>query len=296
EGGGEVAGLGLAKEVEGDQQLSRTGHILGTPAYMAPEQAAGRVRPVGATTDVYALGGLLYECLTGQVPFRGTTSFETMQQVLTREPVPPRRLVPGLSRDLETICLKCLHKEPARRYASAQALADDLARWQRGEPIQARPVGRLERGWRWCRRNKAVASLLGAVAASLLLGTGVATWFAVEARTKAEAEAKAKGEAEQQLEVARSHLFTAQLMRVAAIYERDPRQSLELLHDYRACPINRRDFAWGLYERLCRGQPLRAALTGHTAAVVSVIFSPDGKTLAAWSGTVIKLWDVATGH
>src|SRR5439155_19798031 len=136
----------------------------------APEQAAGRVRGIGPATDVYALGVILYECLTGQVPFRATTSFETMQLVLTQEPTPPRRLVPGLPRDLETICLRCLEKDAGKRYLSAADLADDLGRFQRGEPVAARPVGRLERGWRWCRRNPAVASLLGMVALMLLLG------------------------------------------------------------------------------------------------------------------------------
>src|SRR5262249_62343490 len=117
------------------------------------------------------------ECLAGEVLFRGSTPVETMEGVRRGGPVPPGRLVPGLSRDLETVCLKCLHKEPAQRYASAQALADDLARWQRGEPIRARPVGALERGWRWCRRNPAVAGLIGAVAATLLLGTLVSSFF-----------------------------------------------------------------------------------------------------------------------
>jgi eukaryotic-like serine/threonine-protein kinase len=197
-----IADFGLAKDLDAEQQLSQTGAILGTPAYMAPEQAAGRVRAIGATTDVYALGVILYECLTHQVPFRGTTSFETMQLVLTREPVPPRRLVAGLSRDLETICLKCLHKEPAKRYASAAALADDLARFRRGEPILARPVGAVERGWRWCRRNPAVASLLGAVAATLLLGATIATFFAIVAQNKATEARREAGEKEQQRQVA----------------------------------------------------------------------------------------------
>jgi len=176
-----VADFGLAKDLDADQQLSRTGHVLGTPAYMAPEQAAGHVRAVGPARDVYALGVILYECLTGRVPFRAPTTFETLQLVLTREPVPPRPLAAGLPRDLETICLRCLEKEAGKRYQSAADLADDLGRFLRGEPVAARPVGRPERAWRWCRRNPAVAALLAAVAATLLLGATVAGYFAVQA-------------------------------------------------------------------------------------------------------------------
>jgi serine/threonine protein kinase len=126
EGEPKVTDFGLAKDLEADDALSRTGHLLGTPAYMAPEQAAGKVRAVSAATDVWALGVLLYECLTGRVPFRGATSHETLALVLHDEPTPPRRLVSSLPRDLETICLRCLEKEPGKRYQSAADLADDL--------------------------------------------------------------------------------------------------------------------------------------------------------------------------
>src|SRR5579884_3139045 len=186
EGEPKVTDFGLAKQLNADEGLSQTGHVLGTPSYMAPEQAAGRVRAAGPATDVYALGAVLYECLTGQPPLRGTTPLETMQQVLTREPVPPRRLNPAVPRDLETVCLRCLEKEAGKRYQSAADLADDLGRFLRGEPVAARPVGTLGRTWRWCRRNPAVVSLLGAVAAVLLLGATVATFFAVQFRRETE--------------------------------------------------------------------------------------------------------------
>src|SRR5205823_6168416 len=135
--------------------------------YMAPEQARGQVRELGPATDIYALGAVLYKCLTGREPFLGPTPVFTLYLVLNEEVVPVRALQPGVPRDLETICLRCLRKEPGKRYASADDLAEDLRRFTAGEPIQARPAGVVERSWRWCRRNPAVAALLGTVAAVL---------------------------------------------------------------------------------------------------------------------------------
>ena len=151
-----VTDFGLAKmrELEDDQTAS--GLLLGTPAYMAPEQAAGWPQAVGAVSDVYALGVILYELLTGQVPCRGTSLLLTLEQVRSQEPVPPRRLRAQVPRDLEVICLKCLQKAPRDRYASAAALAEDLGRFLRGESIRARPAGPLTRAWRWCRRPERI--------------------------------------------------------------------------------------------------------------------------------------------
>jgi hypothetical protein len=164
-----VTDFGLAKRLDtgGD---TRTGAALGTPSYMAPEQAEGRAGAVGRRTDVYGLGALLYELLTGRPPFRAESPLETLQQVVQAEPVRPRLLNPAVPRDLETVCLKCLEKEPDRRYASADALADDLGRWLRGEPVLARPVGPLGRARRWCRRNPGLAALTAAVLLALLGG------------------------------------------------------------------------------------------------------------------------------
>src|SRR5262249_33618149 len=136
---------GLAKRLDAEAGQTVSGTVLGTPSYMAPEQAQGEVRAVGPAADVYALGAILYEMLTGRAPFRGATAEETLQQVRTQEPVPPRWLLPGLPRALETICLKCLQKAPAHRYASAGALAEDLGRFLAGEPIHARSYNVLER-------------------------------------------------------------------------------------------------------------------------------------------------------
>jgi tetratricopeptide (TPR) repeat protein len=171
-----VADFGLAKRLDVDLGQTHSGAVVGTPTYMAPEQAAGQNRAIGPAADVHALGVLLYETLTGRPPFRGASVLETLGQVLTQEPVPPRHLQPRVPRDLETICLKCLRKEPHRRYASAEALADDLRRWRAGEPIHARPTPAWERGLKWARRRRTTAALLVVstlAVAGLVVGGGL---------------------------------------------------------------------------------------------------------------------------
>jgi len=197
-----ISDFGLARKLDEAGQ-TQTGAVMGTPSYMAPEQARGEVT-VGPAADVYALGAILYELLTGRPPFRGSTTHNTLQQVLTEDPASPRRQNPKVPRDLEAICLKCLEKEPARRYASAANLAEDLRRFSAGEAIQARPVGSLERLWRWCRRNPAVAASLLVVALALAGGTVVSIAFGLRAEQArrdeadhARSEAAAKLEADQ---------------------------------------------------------------------------------------------------
>jgi tetratricopeptide (TPR) repeat protein len=201
-----ITDFGLARRIEGGPGLTGTDAYLGTPSYMAPEQAAGKGREAGPAADVYGLGATLYELLTGRPPFKAATAFETMNQVLHEEPVPPRRLQPGVPRDLETICLKCLHKDSQKRYASARALAEDLRRFLGGEAIVARPVGMVERGWKWIRRHPAAAALVG-VAILLLVGglTGV-LWYARHEQLQAERERALRREADDQRQQARDVL------------------------------------------------------------------------------------------
>ncbi len=172
-----IADFGLAKLLSADGVgQTESGTLLGTPSYMAPEQAGGPGAKVGPAADVYALGAILYELLTGRPPFKGASAFDTVQQVLGDEPVPPGRLRPHLPRDLQTVCLKCLEKDPGKRYASARELAEELDRFLRREPIRARPVGVPARFGRWCLRNRALAAASGAaaagLAAALILGAG----------------------------------------------------------------------------------------------------------------------------
>jgi Tfp pilus assembly protein PilF len=170
-----VTDFGLARRVEGDSGLTQTGAVMGTPSYMPPEQAQGR-KDLGPATDVYALGAILYECLTGRPPFKASTTYETISQVIENEPPPPHSLSPAVPRDIETICLKCLQKEAPRRYASAAELADDLGRYLAGEPIKARPIGSVERAVKWVRRRPGLAALAaGGVLA--LLGTSLGGLF-----------------------------------------------------------------------------------------------------------------------
>jgi len=170
-----VTDFGLAKRVDSGSDLTATGQVLGTPSYMPPEQAAGQIRAVGPAADVYALGALLYATLTGRPPFQAATSLETLRQVIEREPVPLRQLNPAIPRDLETIALKCLEKSVPRRYATAQALVEDLRRYLEGRPILARPVGRWEHAWRWCRRQPVVAGLLLVAVLLVVLVAAVST-------------------------------------------------------------------------------------------------------------------------
>jgi tetratricopeptide (TPR) repeat protein len=188
--------FGLARRLESPAGLTQSGVPVGTPSYMAPEQTGGTSHAVGPAVDIYALGAILYELLTGRPPFQGSSALETLEYVNTTEPLPPSRLVPMVPRDAETITLKCLQKEPARRYGSALALAEDLRRFLADEPILARPVGWTQHAWRWSRRwyqrNKAVAWAMSGVFLALAAGMAVSSFLAMRAaREEANARARA---------------------------------------------------------------------------------------------------------
>jgi serine/threonine protein kinase/tetratricopeptide (TPR) repeat protein len=224
-----ITDFGLAKRLESDSSQTRTGTLMGTPSYMAPEQAAGRTREVGPLSDQYALGAMLYEMLTGRPPLVGTTIAETLDLVQNKEPLPPSRLQPGVARDLETICLKCLQKEPAKRYDSTEALADDLARFRAGEPIQARPVSRAEQAWRWCKRNPRVAALSGTVLILLVLAGVAVTALVVNRAREREAEARRRDNERKALDETRDLARQRLDQATQTIKTGDHRRALDLL-------------------------------------------------------------------
>jgi tetratricopeptide (TPR) repeat protein len=223
-----ITDFGLAKRLDTDRRQTGSETVMGTPSYMAPEQAAGKNREASPLTDVYALGAVLYELLTGRPPFQGETPLDTLEQVGSQDPVPPTRLQPKAPRDLETICLKCLHKEPHKRYASAAGLAEDLRRFRAGEPIRARPIRAWERAVKWARRRPAVAALVGVsllAVVSLLLG---GLWY--EARLR-----KAFRETQGNLQLARNSLQLARKAadELALNVNQDPRLRNRDLEDFR---------------------------------------------------------------
>jgi len=278
-----VTDFGLAKRLDDDSLQTRTGAVMGTPSYMAPEQAEGRAAEAGPLADVYALGAILYECLTGRPPFKAATVLETLDQVRSQEPVPVRSLNPAVPRDLETVCLKALEKAPARRYASAGDLADDLKRFQAGEPVRARPVGAAGRLWRWCRRNRAVALLVAAVFLTLAAGAAVATWFAVAATLAGQAKGVALRKSEDAEAVRTLALAVAE-------WERGNAERAGDLLD--RVPPRCRDWEWYYLKRHFRGG--QALLCGHLGSVEAVVFRPDGLVATAGLDGAVRVWDPVT--
>jgi serine/threonine protein kinase/Tfp pilus assembly protein PilF len=223
-----ITDFGLAKFSAG-AGLTQTGDVLGTPSYMAPEQTVGKSDVITTAVDVYGLGAILYEALTGRPPFQAETAIATVAQVRQDEPVSPRRLQPTVPRDLETICLKCLQKEPGRRYATAEELAEDLRRFRAGEPIWARPVGKGERIIRWCRRKPGVACLLVALVLVFLAGGAGVLWQWQRASRNAANFRRERDTAHQEKERAEHHLKMVvervdKLRRLGVDLLRTPRQ------------------------------------------------------------------------
>ncbi len=310
-----ITDFGLAKKLEEAGQ-TQSGSVLGTPSYMAPEQAAGRSKDIGPAVDTYALGAILYECLTGRPPFVAATSLDTIMQVVGDDPVPPTQLQSRTPRDLETICLKCLQKEPAKRYASAADLAEDLRRFLAGRPIKARPIGRAELAWRWCRRNSVVAALTAAAVALLVLVAVVAAagyWQTSKAliradREKQRAKAAQASEAEEravaigQRDAAQRNLYLAQMHLAQQAWEIGNTGRLQELLDRQILKPDEADFRgweWHYLHNQTRGL---VRLRGRTAAISMLQWSPDSTRLASaggqgdFSSGELKIWDTSTGH
>ena len=298
-----IADFGLAKLLDGDPDQTRTGTILGSPCYMAPEQASGRPHEVGPATDVYSLGVVLYEMLAGTTPFRSDSPLDTLQRVLVEPPARPHLRNPRIPVDLETICLKCLEKSPRQRYASALELAEELERFLNHEPIRARPIGVAARLWRWCRRKSSLATALGLAIAATVAAVVVSIWFAVY-QYRAAAE---MGDALGEVRAGRKEVD-----RLAA--------NLAFEHGQTLCEqgdvgLGMLWFARGLGyaatpEGADFGAALRANFAGwldslhtlkgrwdHAAIVHGVAFSPDGRTAIIVSeDQTARLRDVATGR
>jgi WD40 repeat protein/serine/threonine protein kinase len=265
------------------ESFTLTGQMLGSPNFMPPEQADSQRGKVGRPSDVYGLGAILYHLLTARPPFTGETISETLRLVIDSEPVSPRLLNPSVPRDLETLCLKCLEKEPAKRYATAQALADELSRFLRHEPIEARPVSGLENAWRWCRRKPGIASLGAATIVLLLavvIGAPIAFFRINRERQRAE-----------------ENLYAADMHSAgAALDDGDLGRAKELLdaHQPRAGQHDLRGFEWRLFRERCRGDDL-FALRGYSNSPSTLRFSPDGDTLATRSrDNQLKVWDLTS--
>ncbi len=303
----QIADFGLAKRLDEAEALTLTGMGLGTPSYMAPEQAGGRTKHFTTAVDVYSLGAILYELLTGQPPFRGETPLETLQQVLANEPRRPSVVAPGLDADLETICLKALSKNPAHRFSSPDALAEDLERWLEGKPVLARPVGLLEQGWRWCKRNPALAGAVLTVTVTLIAASVISLRMAVvadrerdKARTAQALEAEQRQRAETQTAETRDRLARASVANgVRLLNEGDYFSALLWLVDAlqldRNNPSGERDHRVRIASVL-RNCPTLLRLWTPGVRGATARFSPDGDWIAvSGEADTARVWDVEKG-
>lgn len=273
----QVTDFGLAKRVDSQSGMTRSGDVVGTPGYMAPEQARGE-KQLSTAVDVWALGAVFYELLAGQPPFRSDDWMVTLRQVVEDEPVKSHVINPSADRDLETICLKCLEKDPRKRYGSAETLADDIERWLKHEPITARPGSVLERGAKWVRRRPVVAALCAGLLSVAVLGFGLVTWQWQRAEAAVQTTFASKLAMSSQVLLSEPRLDAALLLAAHAVRLHDSRDNVKALRDCVAFPKCRVEF-----------------LKGSKSAATSVAFSPDGKTLAVGGGGgMLRLWDVAT--
>ena len=271
--------FGLARRDAGEVTVTVDGQVLGTPAYMSPEQAQGQAHHVDGRTDIYSLGVILFQLLTGELPFRGNARM-LMHQVLHDDPPSPRKLNSHVPKDLETICLKCLEKSADRRYDSAHQVADELRRYSRGEPVMSRPISKTTRTWRWCKRNRTFSALIAVSGLSLIAGAVLATWQAFEAN--------------QQRHMAQRHHYQALMNLVQLDWDQNDiarvRTSLKAARTYAS-----RGFEYFYWQRQLR-QSERTYL-GHLDRVADISVSPDGQLMATVSNDhTIKIWNVHSGN
>lgn len=301
-----VVDFGLARRLEGESELTVTGQVLGSPHYLPPEQAAGQRGRVSRRTDVYALGATLYHLLTGRPPFQAESLAQTLDLVLHADPVAPRLLDPGVPRDLETICLKCLEKEPSRRYATARELADEMGRFQAGEPIRARPLGPAGKAWRWCRRKPQVAGLAALAILAVLLGFAGVLWQWRGARRNAAAEVQQRRRAEASELSLQHRAYVAEIFSAQqALNQNDPGRALELLNRHRPrdksgsgdqeFEVDLRGFEWRYLWQQCQSEA-EAEIGRLSNPICCLEVSGDGQWLFAGAiGGAPKLWNLITG-
>jgi eukaryotic-like serine/threonine-protein kinase len=287
-----VTDFGLAKRLGVETGLTLSGQVMGSPGYLPPEQATGEAGKIGRPSDVYSLGAMLYHLLVGCPPFMGENPAEIIRQVVEREPTSPRLLLPSVPRDLETICLRCLEKEPARRYPTARALADELGRYLRGEAIQARPLGIIGRTVRWCRRKPAQAALTGSLGVAVALGLVSVLWGWSSTRQSFHREVEARQTAERalrQLEVQTARNFFAN--------DQAPAGVALLAAMVRREPTDRALAEWLMAELTGRNWPLPAVRPlEHGEPVHHAEFSADGRRiLTAALDNTVRLWHAETG-
>lgn len=301
-----ITDFGLAKRMSSQADLTQSGAVMGTPNYMAPEQAQGKVREMTVTADVFGLGAILYHLLVGNPPFRAETSLETLRKVIDEDPANPRLLNPKIDNDIETICLKALEKDSQRRYSTAQAFAEDLEKWSRGEPILARPITAAERLRKWARRKPAVAALSGAVVLASLAGISgvVFQWRQAEAARQVAVE-KALLESEARLSAQRAQLaeateranaeyesYVAKIGLAAAKIESGAFAFAAEMLD--GCTPSLRHWEWDWLRPLCH--PELKTFAGHTDRITAVALSPDGKLAATGSAdTTVRVWELSSG-